>query len=389
MPQRLPLKVSCLLLLMLSACKASFSTPAGSSQVSATPLRLPVVHVQSSNLPTIVTIPGNVNALPNESVKVSPTVAGTIIAIPVAPGQRVQRGQVIAELDTRQSKAQLNQATAALKAAEENVAQAKANLQLANSDFERYRTLYQSGAISQQTFATYKNKASVAQSQLNAAMAQAQQARASRSQAQNQLQYDIVHSPISGIVASRLLQVGDSAAGAGASPSTPIVEIVNLDTILVNANLPADKPANIRVGENAQIRSVALPGVTFDGTVTAISPVVDPKSNTLSIKIRTPNPGDKLKVGQVVSVSITTSVHKGALTVPQTALVPDPNNSQEKVVYTIQAGKAKPVQVKTGIQQDGQVEILSGLQLGEAVVAQGAYGVPAGTAVKAVTEAKK
>lgn len=389
MPARIPLKASCVLLLMLSACKASSSTPVGSGDSSSAPLRLPVVRVQSSNLPTVVSIPGTVNALPNQSVKVSPTVAGTIIAIPVVPGQQVQRGQVIAQLDSSQSKAQLNQASAAFRAAEENVDQAKANLQLANSDLERYRMLYKSGAISQQSFVTYQNKVTVTQSQLDAAKAQVGQSRASLTQSQNQLKYNIVHSPIKGIVASRLLQVGDSAAGAGASPSTPIMEIVNLDTVIVNANLPADKPANIHVGENAQIASVALPGVTFDGTVTAINPVVDPKSNTLSIEVRTPNPGDKLKAGQVVSVAITTSVHKGALTVPQTALVPDPNNSLLQLVYTFPGGKAKPVQVKTGIEQDGRVEILSGLQVGETVVAKGAYGVPVGTEIEAVAEAKK
>ena len=389
MPARIPLKASCVLLLMLSACKASSSTPTKSGDSSSAVLRLPVVRVQNSDLPVVVSIPGTVSTLPNQSVKVSPTVAGTIIAIPVVPGQRVDRGQVIAKLDSSQSKAQLNQASAALKAAESNVDQAKANLQLANSDLERYRMLYKSGAISQQSFVTYQNKATVAQSQLDAAKAQVGQSRASLTQSQNQLKYNIVHSPIKGIVASRLLQVGDSAAGAGASPSTPIMEIVNLDTVIVNANLPADKPANIHVGENAQIGSVALPGVTFDGTVTAINPVVDPKSNTLSIEVRTPNPGDKLKAGQVVSVSITTSVHKGALTVPQTALVPDPNNSLLQLVYTVQAGKAKPVQVKTGIERDGRVEILSGLQVGETVVAKGAYGVPVGTAIEAVAEAKK
>jgi RND family efflux transporter MFP subunit len=286
-------------------------------------------------------------------------------------------------------KAQLEQATAAVKSAEYAVAQAQSNLQLATSNLERYRTLYQTGAVSQQSFVTYRNQAQVAQSQLSAAQAQVKQALASRSQALTQLKYTTVRSPISGIVAARLLQVGDTAAGAAASPSTPVLEIVNLNPVLINANLPADQPANIRVHQSAQIRSVALPGVSFDGTVTAISPVVDPRSNTLNIQVRTPNPQDQLKVGQVVSVSITTGVHTGTLTVPQTALVPDPNNPKGKMVYTVQAGKAQPIKVKTGIERNRQVEILSGLQAGETVVAKGAYGVPAGTPIEVVAEAKQ
>lgn len=236
---------------------------------------------------------------------------------------------------------------------------------------------------------TYQNQFQVAQSQVDSAQSQVKQAQAGRDQALTRLKYTNVHSPISGIVANRLLQVGDTAAGDTASPSTPIVQIVNLDTVLINSNLPADQPANVRVGQQADISSVSLPGVTFNGTVTGINPIIDPKSNTLSIQVRTSNPQDRLKEGQVVSVTIITSVHKGSLTVPKTALVPDPETSLSQVVYLIQAGKAKPVQVKTGIERNGQVEILSGLQLGEKVVAQGAYGIPAGTAIKAVAEAKQ
>lgn len=385
---KLPLRVSCVLLLLLSACQISSSTPTTSASSSPAVVRLPVIRVQRQNLPIVLSIPGTVSALPNQSVKVSPVVPGRIVAIPVVPGQQVRRGQVIAQLDPSQLKAQLEQSTAAVKSAEYAVAQAQSNLHLATSNLERYRTLYQAGAASQQNFVTYRNQAHVAQSQLSAAQAQVKQAIASRDQALTQLKYTSVRSPISGIVVSRLLQVGDTAAGASASPSTPVLEIVNLNTVIVNANLPADQPTNVHVNQSAQINSMALPGVSFNGTVIAISPVVDPRSNTLNIQVRTPNPQDQLKVGQVMSVSITTGVHNGTLTVPQTALVPDPKHPQGQMVYTVQAGKAQPVQVKTGIEQNGQVEILSGLSAGETVVAKGAYGLPDGTAIEAVAEAK-
>ncbi len=388
MHPKLPLGASCVLLLMLSACQASSSTPVTSGDSSPAPVRLPVAHVQRQNLPVVVSIPGTVSPLPSESVKVSSPVSGRVIAIPVVPGQQVRRGQTIAQLDSQQLQEQLSQSTAAVKVAEHNVTQAKANLVLAQSNLERYRTLYQAGAVSQQNFVTYQNQAQVAQAQLDANQSQVEQARASRSQALTQLRYTEVHSPISGIVAALLLQVGDTAAGATASPSTPIIQIVNLDTVLINSNLPADQPANVHVNQSAQIRTVALPGVTFDGTVNTINPVVDPKSNTLNIQVRTPNPQDQLKEGQVVSVSIVTDVHRGALTVPKTALVPDPNNSQAQMVYIDQVGKAKPVQVKTGIERNGQVEILSGLSAGETVVAKGSYGLPDGTPIEAVVEAK-
>ena len=389
MPPKLLLPASYVLLLALSACQASSSTSTTSAGSSPAPVSVPVVQVQQQNLPVIVSIPGTVNALPSQSVKVSSPVSGRVIAIPVVPGQQVQRGQVIAQLDSQQLKEQLSRATATVKVAEHNVAKDKANLQLAQSNLERYRLLYKAGAISQQSLTTYQNQAEVARSQLAADQSLVKQDLASRAQALTQLGYTTVRSPISGTVANILLQVGDTAAGATASPSTPIVQIVNLNPVIIDSNLPADQPANVHVNQKADIKSVALPGVTFEGTVTTVSPVVNPKSNTINIRVRTPNPHKQLKVGQVVSVSIMTGVHKNALTVPKTALVPNPNQSQGKMVYIDQAGKAMPVPVKTGIERDGQVEILSGLQVGETVVAKGAYGLPAGTPIKVVTGAKQ
>jgi HlyD family secretion protein len=224
-----------------------------------------------------------------------------------------------------------------------------------------------------------ENQVQVAESQLAAAIAQQQQASASREQVQTQLSFTEIRSPIAGIVANRLLNTGDTA-----DPATPVVQVVNLSKVIINGSLPADNKADIRVGQIANIRT--LTDGNYSGVVTAVSPIVDPQSNTRSIQISVSNPGGQLKENQTVSVSITTDIHTAAITVPQTALVPDPENPAGRMVYTVKDGKMERKKVETGIQQKDNVEILSGLVGNERVVAKGAYGLEDGTAIKEVKQ---
>lgn len=437
------------MLLLLVGCQGN-NTPVSSNPTPQ--VRLPVIAVQRQDIRVEVNIPGTVGTLPNRSAKVSPAVAGKLIAINVVPGQQVAKGEVIARLDNRQASEQLNQVTAAWRSAQASVAQARTNLALTQNNLQRTRSLYQQAfniSTSQKTIApailgaragvaqaqsnlalartnlerqqllynkgiapkkdliTAQNQLQTAQSALvsaqvavqqvapekdvvaaqsavqtaqgalAAAIAQEQQAQASRNQAQTQLSLTDIRTPIAGVVATRLLNIGDTADTA-----TPVIQVVNLSIVIVNANLPADRQANIRVGQRAIIRSLSQQ--SLEGVVTAISPIVDPQSNTVNIQIRVDNSKGQLKDNQTVKVSITTEVRPGALTVPQTALVPDPNNPAGRMIYTVEAGKLARKKVQTGIQQNGQIEILSGLSANQTVVAKGAYGLPDGTAIQEV-----
>jgi len=495
--------------LLLASCQAKSSPP----EEVAAKVSLPVVAVQRQNLPLEVKITGTVSAPPNTNVKISPAAAGKLADVTAVAGQQVSKGQVIARLDNRQSIAQVNQATAALRSTQAGVAQArinltqaqqsleqqrqlynsvngsspvlrqgeasvaqaranlvlaqknlaqqqslirqsngippalrqaqagveqaKANLVFAQKNLERSRLLYQSKILAKKDLIAAENQVEVAQAQLNQAQAQleqvipqkdliaaqnqaqvaqaqlaqaqaqveqilpkkdliaaqnqvqvaesqlaaaialAQQSQASRDQVQSQLASTEIRSPISGVVASRFLNIGDTA-----DPATPVVQVVNLSAAIINANFPADKKANVRVGQSADIRS--LQGINYSGVVTAVSPIVDPQSNTLNIQIRLDNSRGQLKDNQTVTVSITTEVHPAAITVPKTALVPDPDNPAGRMVYTVASGKIQRIKVQTGIQQSDRVEIVSGLTGSETVVAKGAYGLPDGTAIAEV-----
>ncbi|WP_334741633.1 efflux RND transporter periplasmic adaptor subunit [Nostoc sp.] len=459
LPGKLPLPnifTTILLMLLLIGCQGKDPTATETPPI----LSLPVVDVQRQDIPVVVNIRGTVSASPNMSAKLSPAVAGKLVAVTVVPGQQVAKGQIIARLDNRQSLDQVNQAIAALRSAQAGVAQARTALKLAHKNLERSRRLYNEalnptqkatdpgiqgarGGVAQAqsnlTFAqnnlqrqqklfkegitpkkdliAAQNQIETAQAALNtaqaavqqvapekdvtaaqsqlettqaqlaAAIAQEKQVNASREQAQTQLSFTDIRSPIAGVVANRFLNIGDTT-----DPTIPVIQVVNLSKVIVNANISADKKANIRVGQSAKILS--LTDGSYSSVVRAVSPIVDPQSNTRNIQIRVDNSGGRLKENQIVTVSIITDIHQAAITVPQTALVSDPENPNGRMVYTVKAGKLERKKVQIGIQQSdvlnggfaSHVEIVSGLTGNERVVAKGAYGLADSTAIQEVKQ---
>jgi HlyD family secretion protein len=373
--QFLKASASFFLMVLLAGCQSAI--PAEDS-TPAPVVRLPIVPVQRQNLSSLIAITGSVNALPDHSVKVSPAVAGKLISVLVVPGQRIARGQIIARLDSRQVKDQIAQADAVLQGSTSAVAQAQTNLTLARNTLARVQMLYNEKIAPQKDLIAAQSQVATSQEQVQSAKAQVAQSRASRAQVATQLGFTELRSPISGVVARRLLNTGDTT-----DPATPVLQVVDLETVVINASLPADSSAPIRVQQPGRVHSVAQPGVGFPATVTAISPVVDPQSNTLAIQLRCANRQGALKEGQSVTVQITTGLRRGALTVPKTALVPDPEKPDQRLVYKFKAGKIARVPVQTGIEEGGRIEITSGLASGESVAASGAYGLPDDTAVEA------
>jgi HlyD family secretion protein len=376
MSQRFPkASTGFFLIVLLTGCQSAIPAE---DPTPAPVVRLPIVKVQRQNLSSLIALTGNVNALPDHSVKVSPAVAGKLISVLVVPGQRIQRGQLIARLDSRQVKDQIAQADAVLQGSTSAVAQAQTNLTLARNTLARVQMLYNEKIAPQKDLIAAQSQVATSVEQVQSAKAQVAQSRASRAQVATQLGFTELRSPISGVVARRLLNTGDTA-----DPATPVLQVVDLETVVINASLPADSSAPIRVQQSGRVRSVAQPGVSFPATVTAISPVVDPQSNTLAIQLRCANRQGALKEGQSVTVQITTGLRRGALTVPKTALVPDPEQPDQRLVYKFKAGKIARVPVQTGIEEGGRIEITSGLASGESVAASGAYGLPDDTAVEA------
>lgn len=346
------------------------------AEAAHAPIKVPIATVQSSDVPIEVVIPGVVAALPDHSVKVTPMAAGKLSAVFVVPGQAVHKGQVIAKLDDRHVKDQLAQSRASIETAQANLMQSENNLTFARDSLERQKKLFAAEVSAQKDVIVAQNQLRTAEAQVEAGKSQVKAAEASRDQILVELGFTEIHCPISGIVANRYLNVGDTA-----DLSSAIAQVVGLDTVLTNAALPADSPDRVNVGQHAAIKPVAHPDIKFDGTVGAISPVIDPQTNTIRIQLRCKNRGGELREGQNVTVSITRKVDRSAILIPKTALVPDPDHPEQQMVYTVHDGKAHRVPVRVGTERGERIEIVSGLHKGDEIVTDKGYGLPDDTAV--------
>ena len=340
-------------------------------------LALPITKSTIQSLSDQLTLPGQVFALPDRSVKVSPGTSGKLTDVKIEPGQQVTQGQVIATLDSRQLRGQVNQAHAKVLAAKAGVEQAKSTLLLAKDTEARNLKLVQNDVGAMKDLVAARSQVDTARAQLEAAQAQVDDAIAAEAAAQAQLTYTIVKSPITGVVAQRYLNRSDSA-----DTNTAIAQIVDLSKVVVEASLPTTQPAKIVSGQNAAITAKALPDHKFVGIVQSINPVTDNQGTTVGVRILCGNPDSALKEGMPVFVTLVTAVHPHAVTVPISALVSDPTSPDEKMIYIFEGGKVKRVPVTTGIQNGKLVEIVSGLKAGQQIVASGAYGLPDGTEVE-------
>jgi HlyD family secretion protein len=340
-------------------------------------LRVPLSNVEVKMMSEQLTLPGVVFALPDFSVKVSPGVSGKIVAVKVSPGQKISKGQVLALLDNRQLLEQLRQAKAKVLVAKAGVEQAKTNLILAQSTEARTQSLVDQDVGAVKDLVAAKSQIETAKAQLVSAEAQVDDAIGAEGAIQTTLTYTVVKSPISGLVAQRYLNVSDTADG-----TTPIVQIVNLDNVIVDAALPSSEPAHLNPGQKATITTKALPDQHIEGTINSINPVTDNQGTTVGVRILCSNPDHTLKEGMPVVVSIVTSVHPRALVVPLSALVADPQSPAQQMIYVCDDGKIVRHKISTGIQTDSSTEVLSGLHAGQQIVTSGAYGIPDGTEVQ-------
>lgn len=192
-----------------------------------------------------------------------------------------------------------------------------------------------------------------------------------------QLSYSEIRTPISGVVTERPLYPGEMAAAG-----TPLVTVMDISQVIAKAHIPQASAVLLKVGDNATIE---VPGMDkpFSGKVTVVSPALDIGSTTVEVWVQAKNPGEHLKPGTSVQVSMIARSVADALAVPAAALLTAPDGTTSVMV----AGPCEKSRnandqcahqktVKAGIREADRVQIVEGLQAGDRVVATGAYGLP-------------
>ncbi|MDZ7637795.1 MAG: efflux RND transporter periplasmic adaptor subunit [Bryobacterales bacterium] len=313
---------------------------------------------------------------PKEQVNVTPKTAGRVVRILVNVGDTVRKDTLIAELEDDELQQQVNRAKASINVAAASLSQREAEAANARLNLERAETLLKDGLIPRQQFEAEKTNVQVLAAQVELARAQQKQAEAELRELHIRLDQTKIYSPINGQVSMRNVDMG-----ALVGPSTPIVQIVNINTLVTFTSVPETEVAKMRVGSEATIRVDAMADRPFYGKVARISPVLDPSTRAATVEIEIPNPGMQLRAEMFVRVEMNLESIRDAVLVPRESLVYRGDSSG---VYVVDRGQQTFRFIETGLTQEDSVEVLSNLQPGTVVVAKGASMLREGDTMKIV-----
>ncbi len=321
-------------------------------------------------------------------IRLVPRAAGVVMRLDAEEGDRVKAGEVLAELDRRSSQAAITEARIALREAEDaarkaqltlpeaenRVATAKLKWEQGQREYERNE---KAGLISQQALDNLRvvrdtaqsehdgAKLAVERAEVDIAALGTQKAKAELALQRAELEdsYLVLTAPFEGVIAQRLLKVGDSAG-----PSAPAFVLTDPTALRAIVHRPqrelamffaAQRSGGDGNGNGLEIRAVAeaLPGKTFPGEIQLVSPSIDPQSGSFRVTVRLPPAaaGEAgLLPGMLVRLEIVTERHPNALAVPKRALRREGGSD---FVFVVDAGKSRRVEVKEGFSDDSSTEV--------------------------------
>jgi multidrug efflux pump subunit AcrA (membrane-fusion protein) len=387
------------------------------------PITVNLAQAISRQVPVVLSETGSFVA--EETSDVAPAVAGRVVRTPVSVGAVVKAGEVICELDHRdaelkltQMKAQLAEATGAVRQAQERiglgsgsfdanlvpeVAAAKANYQaslaqssLAAADAKRYANLIATGDVSQSVYEQKKTLADTAAAQadqarqqyegsvnsaklnyhaLGSSQASLDAMRAQVSQAEKALADTTIRAPFDGYVSARPVAVGEFVA-----TSTKVATVVRIDVLKLQMQVPEKSAAGLKLDMPVAARVAAYPERDFMGKTSAINPSVNPDSRAFVLEARFANADVTLKPGMFATARVVLPGTEMAVYVPKEAVVRD-RTTDSNQVFIVDGNKAHLRVVTVGDTDGGRIRVLSGVSPGETVALNKQYELYDGAAV--------
>ncbi len=305
---------------------------------------------------------------PISTVIIGAQVSGIIKEIYVDYNSIVKKNQILALIDPATFKAQVEQAKANLAIVNANLEKAKINLFLSESNYKRYESLYKEKLISESEYETYLMNYKSALANLADARAKVTQAKASLQQALTNLYYTQIRSPISGIVISRNIEVGQVVTASFQSPELFTIA-KDLSKMMIIANIDESEIGKIREGLLTYFRVDAYPELTFFGKIIQIrnSPVIVENVVTYEVIILVENKQMMFKPGMTAYVTIQTKKKDNIFIVPSSALRVQLSNiigknlleSNRQGIWILENQKPRRIEIQTGIYDGNYIEIMS------------------------------
>ncbi len=358
-----------------------------------------LAKVEKGDLAKSVVATGKVT--PITKVEVKSKASGIVKKLLVDAGDRVKKGQLLAQLDKVEIEAQVEQSHAALQAAEANLTSSEADFERSKVDaegpdvpllkraYDRAVEMAKAGVVSesalddaQKNYQMALNKQNVSKAQVTVLKAKIAQSRAQVAQDQanlkqleEQLSYTDVESPLDGVVLSRNVELGDAVSSilVLGSSATLVMTLGDTSEVYVKGKVDESDIGKVYLGQPARIKVESFKDKTFNGKVTKISPMGVEKDNvtTFEVRVSINNPGGELKAEMTANAEIILEEHKGVLQIPEGAILYDKDKRASVEVPDPKAKEGKnKLAVNIGISNGAKTEVLSGLKEGDQVVLQ-------------------
>lgn len=382
-----------IVLINLLIASLLFAFSCGKKETPATvetpPTEVPnvaIVKVTKSSIEDFYEATGTVRA--KSTTQVAANMMGRIVSLPFVEGDTVSRGQILVEIDNRESVTQQQKAQAGLQeaqaalieidksviAANAGVKTAEANKVIAEQTFARFKELYERKSASGQEFDEAQSRVRVANAEIERAKANVQAILSKKQQINAKIQqakadiattkvyqgYSRIASPVSGVIVKKFVE-----SGAIASPGVPLLSIEDNSQYRLEVAVEETRSKLVRLGNRVQVQIDALGEGELYGTVAEILPSADAASRSYTVKIDLPA-SSLLKTG-LYGLARFPIAGKEAITVPQTAIT---QRGQLSGVFVIgEDGIARFRIVTVGKTSEGMAEILSGVSEGDQIAA--------------------
>ena len=382
---------------------------------------IPVTTDKATRRTIIETVAATGKVQPETEVKISPEVAGEIIELPVEDGKEVKKGQLILKIRPDSYQALFDQQQAAISTAESVSGQQKASMEKAEQDLKQAEDLFQKKLISQTEMLAAQTTYDAAKSMYQSGLHSIEGAKASSSQARDQLSKTTIYSPLNGVVTVLNSKLGERVVATNQFAGTEVMRVADLNHMQAVVDVNENDVVHVKLGDQAKVSIDAYGDRKFNGTVEQIANTgkttgsgTQEEVTNFEVKIRLDDHNMRLRPGLSCTADIQTNVVKDVVAVPMQSvtirtgdsnLSPEEieqkkkiadakekadNNAQvenerlakqaekeeretlKKVVFLKDGGKAKMVQVTTGIADDANIEIKNGVKPGDEVIS-GSY----------------
>lgn len=338
-----------LLLASLAACQRSSEPDIESNgESAATPVA--AMTLAERDLSRRVRVGAPVEA--RQTIRLASRSAGTLLAVHVEEGDAVEAGEILAELDMSEQRAELRRA--------------EAQAERARLDYERLRELLDRDSISQADYQRARAELRIAESE--------------RDLWQTRVDFGRVTAPVDTVVTQRLVEPGEAV-----DARDTLFELAVLEQLVIEPGLSELDVARLEPGRTLPVRLDALPGETFEGRLQRIFPAADPQSRLVTVEVALPGDAAErgVRPGYLARLEFEVNRQRDVLALPA-SIVGSDDERGGRYVYVIEDGRLVHREVETGLSQDGWIEITGGIEPGETVLASNPIDMRDGQRVRIV-----